>query len=664
MRKALTLIFFLVPWLSVFCQDKYSARLPVRGWVTELGISPSEEIWIATKVGDVYFTKHIGDTWGIGPFGSLDGSTGVSETFERVNFFSEDTLMISGFIQTGGNPNFVYWSGNHGQTWRKVIFGADSWIDAAYINNNGKAWMSGSSQLIYYTEDKGKTWRSFGKVEPTGNLRFQTIYFSKDETTGLFGSTWNVIYKTTDNCTTWQKIPTPLTQKKYKRINSNDRPDIEKIRILGDYYIVNQQGRIFITKSNVINWKYLPNAANFEVTEQSQLYIINKNLSISLFDPQFDKIWDSANHLDKQPVAIAVRNGKLFAYDSDKIYNISPKGFIASDLLTKQIPIPEPDLKVTLTNDDYGFSGNDILRFDKDKKQWYRLMSVDFKIANACTLSGSLLIADNDFKQYYRVDVTNKIIEKFDLPKTLYDPNQIVEIHFERGFQGCFASGNSIRSYIKKGSNFVLRQKTSTPTYLANVKSSFTGNEISDMAGIIDKSRQINASIRDLNISSADILSYKQLIDQEKKKIKQSNIPRFDLENFYSFPGDNIDFEFYKNVADSLSFISDQDFNNAILQSESIFSTTTVWRRVIFVLKNGKKLIVENFGYKPNYLLTPWVVTYNGLKFKSSSFKFGQEIEQITGGRFFENTEVNKKSYAIFKIADYLYRKKLEKEQL
>ncbi|MFA6246681.1 MAG: YCF48-related protein [Mucilaginibacter sp.] len=662
MRKTLTLLFFLLPWVSVFCQDKYSARLPVRGWVTELGISPSEEIWIATKAGNVYFTNHIGNTWGIGPYGSLDGLGGISETFERINFFSEDTLMISGFIQTGGNPNFVYWSGNHGKTWEKIVFGVGSWIDAAYINNNGKAWMSGSSQLIYHTKDKGKTWQSFGKVEPTGNLRFVTVHFAKDEITGLFGSTWNVIYKTTDNCKTWQKIPTPLTQKKYRRINNNERPEIYKVRIFGDHYIVNQQGRVFITKSNVIDWKYLPEAANFEVTEQDGLYIINKDLSVSLFDPQFNKIWDSAKRLDKQPVAIAVKNGKLFAYDSDKIYNISPKDFVASDLLTNQLPIPEPDLKVTLTGEDYGFSGGDILRLDKDKKQWYRFMTVNFKIANACSLNGNLIIADDNLKKYYRVNIENKIIKEFNLPKTLYDPAQIVEMHFERGYQGCFASGNSIRSYIKKGGSFVLRQKTSTPSYLANIKSTFKQEEVFKLAGIIDNSRLLNASLTDLNISGADILAYKQMIDGEKKKMKKSNIPSFDFDNFYTFPGDNIDFEFYKNVADSLSFIPEQDINDVFLQSESIFSTTTVWRRVIFVLKNGEKLIAENFDYKPNYLFTPWVITYNGLKFKSSSIKFGQQVEKMISGRFFDNAEVTKKSYAIFKIADYLYHKKLNKE--
>src|SRR5688572_19475584 len=218
MKNILRLIFLWLP-LTGFCQGEHSARLSISGGVSELGISPSEEIWVATKAGNVYYTKQVGELWHFGPFGSKgDYSMSIGNTFERINFLSQDTLMISGFIQEDGKQDFVYWSGNHGKTWDKVIFGKSSWLDAAYINRNGKAWMSGNSQLIYYTEDKGKTWKAFDKVEQTGNLRFSTIHFANDEKTGLFGSFYNVIYLTKDNCLTWEKLPTPLSQNKYQRL--------------------------------------------------------------------------------------------------------------------------------------------------------------------------------------------------------------------------------------------------------------------------------------------------------------------------------------------------------------------------------------------------------------------------------------------------------------
>lgn len=254
--------------------------------------------------------------------------------------------MISGFIQEGGEQNFVFWSGNKGKTWDKVIFGKSSWIDAAYINNNGKAWMSGNSQLIYYTEDKGKTWTSFNKVEPTGNLRFSTIHFAKDEQTGLFGSFWNVLYKTTDNCQKWEKLPTPLNQGKYERLSKDERPDIRKIRIFGNHYIVNQQGRVFITKSNSINWTYLPEIIDFEVSENETLFTINKDLSVSLFDSNFTKTWQSNRALEDNPSAIAVRNNNLFVLTFESIYKINRDDFVVSQLFTDETPIQEPFIKL------------------------------------------------------------------------------------------------------------------------------------------------------------------------------------------------------------------------------------------------------------------------------------------------------------------------------
>lgn len=133
------LIWILLP-LTAFGQSDFWARLSISGAVSELGISPSEEIWIATKAGNAYFTKQIGELWHIEPYGSLEPYKFSSgNTFERINFFSEDTLIISGFIREDGKQDFVFWSENHGKAWEKVIFEESSWIDAAYINNNGKA---------------------------------------------------------------------------------------------------------------------------------------------------------------------------------------------------------------------------------------------------------------------------------------------------------------------------------------------------------------------------------------------------------------------------------------------------------------------------------------------------------------------------------------------
>jgi photosystem II stability/assembly factor-like uncharacterized protein len=662
MKKILHILTIILLPLTVFGQKEYLSRLSISGGVSELGISPSEEIWVATKAGNVYFTKQIGELWNMGPYGSLDPYNFSSgKTFERLNFFSEDTLMISGFIQEGGKQDFVFWSRNHGKTWEKVRFGKSSWIDAAYINNNGKAWMSGNSQLIYYTEDKGKTWKAFDKAGNENALRFSTIHFAKDEQTGLFGSFWNVLYKTTDNCQSWEKLPTPLSQGKYERLSKEERPDIRKIRIFGNYYIINQQGRVFITKSDSIDWTYLPEIIDFEVSEIDNLYTINQDLSISHYDNAFSQTWQSEELLENNPRAIGVRNNKLFVLTFESIYKINPDDFIVSQLFTDEVPIQEPYLKLSFEGEEYGFENKDILRFDNKKKQWYRFLTVAFSIANASLFESKIVLADRSLNKLYTLDPKEKSVNEYSLPESLFSSLVVKELHFENGSQGCFHSDNSLRTYIKKGDKYVVDKKTKSSKYLSRADNEIEVAKIERIINVIDKSRFSNVSLTDLNITENDINEFKKFIDKEEQRINKSGIDRFDFENLYTFPGEKTDFNFYKSVADSLFTLSDEEINNAFWQSYGNWSTTTDWRRIIIVFQNGKKLIIENSDDKPNYLYTPWIVDFEGLKFRTNSILFGQQIDEITNGQFF-NEVARDKNYAIFKIADYLYKKKLNEK--
>jgi hypothetical protein len=662
MKKILHILTIILIPLSVFGQDEYLSRLSISGGVSEIGISPSEEIWVATKAGNVYYTKQIGELWNIGSFGSLDPNNYSSgKTFERVNFFSEDTLMISGFIQEGGKQDFVFWSGNHGENWEKVKFGKSSWIDAAHINNNGKAWMSGNSQLIYYTENYGKTWKAFDKAGNENALRFSTIHFAKDEQTGLFGSFWNVLYKTTDNCQNWEKLPTPLSQGKYERLSKEERPDIRKIRIFGNHYIINQQGRVFITKSNSIDWTYLPEIIDFEVSENEEIYTINQDLSISLYDSAFSKTWQSDKSLESNPRAIGVRNNNLFVLTFESIYKINPDKFKISQLFTDEVPIQEPYLKLNFEGEEYGFENKDILRFDKKKKQWYRFMTVDFSIANATLFDNKMILADGSLNRHYTIDYKQKSMKEYKLPENIFSDLIVKELHFENGSQGCFHSNNSLRTYIKKGDRYVVDKKTKSSKYLSRADNEIEVNKIEKIVDIIDKSRFSKVFFTDLNITENDINEFKKFIDKEEQRINKSGIDRFDFDNLYTFPGEKTDFNFYKSVADSLITLSDEEINNAFWQAYGNWSTTTDWRRIIIVFQNGKKLIIENSDDKPNYLYTPWIVDFEGLKFRTNSILFGQQIDEITNGQFF-NEVARDKNYAIFKIADYLYRTKLNEK--
>lgn len=213
-------------------------------------------------------------------------------------------------------------------------------------------------------------------------------------------------------------------------------------------------------------------------------------------------------------------------------------------------------------------------------------------------------------------------------------------------------------TFLRRGNRFVADRKILNSKFLNKVPREIDANTIEEMLREVDKSRFDDVSIKDLHLSDDDVVAFKKFIDSEAARIKKSGIDRSDFDQLYSFPGENADFDYYKRVADSLFLLPTARVDEAFWQAYGNWSTTTEWRRVIFVLEDGRKVIVENSDDKPNYLYTPWTVEFDGLKFKSNSMAFGEKIRELTKGEFFVNGSGEKK-YAIFKIADYLYERKL-----
>lgn len=321
-----------------------------------------------------------------------------------------------------------------------------------------------------------------------------------------------------------------------------------------------------------------------------------------------------------------------------------------------EISFPEPYLKLNFNGDDYGFSNTNILRYDKLKKQWFRFMKVDISIRSAALFDNRMLIADADLIKQYSVDVKQKAISEYDLPKHLFSDLIVKELRFENGSQGCFHLENSVKKYLRKGDSFIV-DKGAKSEFLSNSSKEIDGDKLAKIIQVVDESRFEKVSLNDLNITSNDIEEFKDFIDKEEIRIKEHGIDDFDFDNFYSFPSENVNFSFYKSVADSLFTLSEDDINNVFWLGYGNWSTTTDWRRVVFVFQNGKELVIENSDDRPSYLYTPWVVDFEGLKFRVNSVRFGKHIEEITNGQFFSGV-TSDNNYAIFKIADYMYWKR------
>ncbi|MEJ2882267.1 hypothetical protein WAE59_12915 [Pedobacter sp. GR22-6] len=645
----------------VSSQNPYLAKLAISGTVGEMNISSGGDVWVATAAGKVYYRSKTDQLWRENNISATDDELS-SNHFERISSFSDATMILSGFLQNDGKEDFVFRTEDQGKTWNKVRFGESSWTDGAYFSKSGKAWMTGSSQYIYYTDDCGKTWRTFDKIEKTGNLRLVAVHFKQDGKTGLFGSTWNSLYLTSDNCKTWNKIPTPLDQDKYVRLSEANHPDIRKVRFLGNHYIIRQEGGVFITKSAQIEWQRLNDVVDFEVTEAGNLYTLQKDRSVRLYDPEFSMLWKSEKKMEDHAFSIAVKGERLYALTLNQLYQISPEEFECSALLTNKEAIPTPELKLRVGNDDYGFQGKDVLKYDADKHKWFRYMELNFVVTNAVMLNNKLLISDETYNRFFELNLVGMSLTAAKLPSDLINlkANPVVSLHIEFGSRGCFHQSNAIKSFTRSGNSFQSDKSPTKGPILPKLPSGIPANVVDSLVNFIHTDKKDQITISDLKLSKQDVAQFKASIGKLAKKIRNdASAAELDFDNNYALPGKNSDFNYYKQVADSLFSISPEVLTEVFAQPDTYWSTTTYTQRVIFVFKDGKKLVVENSYHHPNYLLLPWSVEYDGLKLKSNSLSFGQTLYRLTNGGFF-GKEVGDKKYAIFRIADYLYRKKIE----
>jgi hypothetical protein len=329
--------------------------------------------------------------------------------------------------------------------------------------------------------------------------------------------------------------------------------------------------------------------------------------------------------------------------------------------MTSEVPIREPYLKVNFKGEEIGFDGNSVLRFDNKRTEWYRFMELPISVSNAVIFNDQIIVADNHLDKRLAVDINEKKTVEYELPKSLFNlsENNINKFSIEIGSQGCFHSDRQFREYQLKKGYFKLTAKGKG--FLSKMDKEINPHILNKIVNEIDNSRFKQLTIKDLEVTENDLMNFKDFVDKEKQKIKKKGYDRFEFDNYYAFPGENTNFEFYKSVADRFESIPDSIVNEVFNTGYGNWSTTTAWRKITIEFKNGDILTIENSDDKPNYLYTPWIINFNGLIIKSNSLALGQKINELTEGDLY--TDVSKeKNYAIYKIADFLYKQTLREK--
>jgi photosystem II stability/assembly factor-like uncharacterized protein len=675
MATRLPLIIILLILFTIgYSQKDTRAVLEIYGGTEEFCVTKSGAIWIATKTGNTYYTNDISKPWHSGEL-NFGTESVTGKTFERASFFNSDTGFISGFIindekfEIGKNSNYnlIYRTTDKGYTWKPVDFGGSSWIDACYIDEKGYAWMSGSSQEMYQSDDFGTTWVNKGKIVDRHGFRLRSIYFA-DYNNGIIGTFGNDLYRTENNCETWNKIETPLDQKKYTRIYAGSRPEFNKILLFHDWIIVNQEGKIFYTKENKIEWKELSGCIDFSYDKHNdKLWIVNIDLNVRRLNHDLSVIWTSNETLTSPPLCIYAANNYLYSWFRQDICRVNENEFYETSIYTTDIKIQPPVITAKATFITWGVYANEIYHSDDQGQNWYRIKRFPFDIGNFKALNDSLCIISDYKYRFYQFNSKSGKYSPYLLSHPLNDffEYPIEKVIFQTGSQGCFHSyATTINYELKKDTLFVVKQyeKADQQKELPNsYKNTFGITELKHILLAINDNPFQKVRLTDFNVNEEDKGNYLKQISVIEKDFKQGKGDDYPPDNSkFNIPFSKVDFTFYKNYVDSLPFINDSIINELLLSPQKGWSTTTNWISIKIINEHKDEIVIENSAYEPNAWFLPWLIRYDDYVLASLNIDITKFIKKNSPGFIMDKDNMN--DYLIFQIVNAMYLKELNQK--
>jgi hypothetical protein len=529
--------------------------------------------------------------------------------------------------------------------------------------------MSGSSQEMYYSRDYGATWENKGKIVDMHGFRLYSIYFA-DNRHGIIGTFGNDLYRTVDNCESWNKIETPLDQKKYERIYSGSRPEFNKILLFHDWILVNQEGKVFYSKEKKIEWKQIDDCIDFSYDKQiDKLWILNTDLTIQLLDQEISVIWNSKRKLESRPIAIYAANGFLYVWHRQDISRVNESEFSETPIYTTDFPIKQPDITAKATFISWGVSGNEIYQSDYQENKWYRVKRFPFYILNFKAVNDSLCIISDNECRFYEFNSKSGIYNPYALTQPLRDflDYQIEKVILQTGSQGCFHNyATTINYELKKDTVFVVRQyeRSSNQKTLPNsFKNTFGISELENLLSTINDNPFQKVKLIEFNINEKDKENYLKHISDLERNFKPGNeIPGPPEDSKFNIPLRRVEFSFYKNYVDSLAAIDDAILNEVLLSPHLGWSTTTDWISLKIINKHKDEILIENSAYQPNAWFLPWIIKYDGYVFPSLNLDITKFIQKNSPEFIVEKNNMN--DFLIFQLANSMYLNRIKNGQL
>lgn len=612
--------------------------LQFKSWGISLGVGRDGCLALATKVGEVGLAGSITGNWRRVDVADADEIVNGAN-IETPCFFNKDTGFVSGSIYSKRERyDIIYHTTDGGSKWNTIKIGQDGPADDAVYSDNGEAWLSVAGSGIAYSTDYGLSWKKI-KI-PDAKQRFHRIFFNTNRQ-GIIGSLWNLIAYTTNNCDSWKYLPTPLDQKKYNKTNKEARPEINRVAIFKDHFLVAQEDMVFYSKRDSINWVWLPEYSDFytDANNSALFFKTNKGNYVRV-DDNFKAV--HTLEVTGTSYDARCRNGSLFIVSNSKMIQLTPGNDEVSTLFDEKTrPTKAPVTIGYRQAATVGYMDNKIFVQKQFNGSWQYLFTfpvlLDSNHIISVTREGNLLYFHGTDSLFY-FDFTGSLIKKTTREAMFagFIKSGIKQIIFSKGSRGCFHYETVKLQYTKLGDEFgeaIESGGTVNGKGMPDNEDRIDAKEVSDflnqMPAIYDHTRattieDLGFSESDYNQCKKDILAFQQrLLKNDKRKEREK-------EDDFVFGRNNLDFNRLLHLVDSVKYLDTNVVYAFMMGYNYIYSTTTNWKKLEFVNNDNEVLsITSSYSGFPNAFHFPWQVSLNGYNTISIDIEINRFIDKV-----------------------------------
>lgn len=641
--KQLMIIVMSLLAIMAYAQEDYRERINLNLTNTELAISPEGKIALGTNT-TIYVTDAPEKGWRGIPMSVNYGS------IEGLCWSSENILIAS------VNGKLYAWEIADDGTFKPLAMSNAPRAYDMRSDGHGSVWAWGLSTKVFYSSDSGRSWSEVAHIQELEDLdhNINDLYFDSNGKRGLIGSNYNELYLTLDNCKTLQRIPTPLDQKAYQQgEEAAKRTRINKVRILGDYYIVEQDYKAFITSTKDIRWRPTngsDTANDIDVMSNRFIVIRPDAGTVRLLDNCLNLVNEFKVPEEKRDIAYG---DDMYIIDKIALHKCGINGnqryeLFRTDREIDPMNADEPSRIFTIDGQEFYFDSYDLIAKSKATGKWYRYMTFDFEPFKPFEGKGKLFFYNSSLDDdltlemtLYQLNVKEKTIKPYEWPSKMFGRKKVVGMQVIYTVIGCFVNSGINKEYRLDGDNLVWVKDYTIGNERNNAYSElpkqFKASDIQRLVALIDESRSHEQAYTDTLITDEDRAEYVNLIDEFLEDDNVNIFKYMDISDKWIAAGEQI------------TALNESWLKQAREYASRSFSTTTVTRKILFTFEDRSTMSCHNDKWRVSYLYSPWTITYGNFVYVTEDLNVSSLINQITQGKMLDQRYCSK-AFAIYQM--------------